>query len=148
MDSSIERHSIGALVTSTRSFLECSQTVIKLSRRAGMHVLGGARANLAASTISNNGDTGCFAQHAHSTMLARDSVFTGNGTSGALVSVGASMHLFDCELTENRIAGAQSTVRPPTSLNLCMMLEVLCFRGVKLLYSPEECDYRGSPEAR
>ena len=118
MDTSIERHSIGALVTSTRSYLECSQTVIKLSRRAGMHVLGGARANLTACTVANNGDTGCFAQHAHSTMLARDSVFTANATSGTLVSVGACMHLFDCELTENRIAGAQSTVRPPHPCSL------------------------------
>lgn len=111
VDTSIERHTIGALVTSTRTYLECSQTVIKHSRRTGMHVQGGARANLTASTIASNGDTGCFAQHANSTVLARDSVFNGNGTSGALVSVGASMHLFDCELSENRIAGAQSTVR-------------------------------------
>jgi hypothetical protein len=115
METKIERHTIGALVTSSRTYLECSKTVIKHSRRTGMHVLGGARANLASSTIASNGDTGCFAQHANSTVLARDCVFTGNGTSGTLVSVGACMHLFECKLTENRIAGAQSTVRPSNS---------------------------------
>jgi hypothetical protein len=111
VDASIERHAIGVLLTSTRSYMECSQSTIKRSRRAGIHVLGGARAQLHSCTVTGSGENGCLAQHAHSTVLATDTSFSGNGSSGVQVSVGASMHLQECELCENRIAGAQSTVR-------------------------------------